>query len=144
MAEAIFNQKIEEMGLAECFQANSAGTWAVGGIPAPEDGQWVMETMGLDTSSHRSRIVTKEMIDSADLVLTMEAGHKEALQVEFPENHDKVLMLSEIIGPPYDILDPYMRGREKFLETARELDNLLDQGISMICKLANPENRSFI
>ena len=136
MAEAIFNEKMIEMGLTDRYHAESAGTWAVDGVPAPEDGLRVMQVRGLDTSAHRSRVVNKGIIDSADLILTMEAGHKEALQIEFPEHHDKVWMISEVVGPPYDILDPYMQGREKFLETARELESLLDQGISRICKLA--------
>ena len=43
-----------------------------------------MSQRGLDIRDHRSRTVTAEMLESSDLILTMETGHKEALQVEFP------------------------------------------------------------
>ncbi len=137
IAEAIFNQKMVEMDLTGRYHAESAGTWAVDGLPAPLDGEQVMRTWGLDTSFHRSREVNKELMESADLILTMEAGHKEALKIEYPEQSAKIWMLSEIVGSPYDIPDPYMQGQEKFQETARELDHLLDKGLERICRLAD-------
>lgn len=137
MAAALFNQKMVERGREDFYRAESAGTWAVDGLPAPEDGKQVMRFRGLDTSSHRSRVVNKEIITSADLILTMEAGHKEALQIEFPDQKGKIWMLSEIVGQPYDIPDPYMQGRAKYEATAQELEQLLDQGIERICALAD-------
>jgi protein-tyrosine-phosphatase len=137
MAEAIFNQKLEANGLNTHYRGESAGTWAVDGIPAPEDGQQVMQARGLDTSEHLSRLVTREMIESADLILTMEAGHKEALQFEFPDQREKIFILSELTGPQYDIYDPYRQGRYKFEETARELENLLNEGMDRILELVN-------
>jgi protein-tyrosine phosphatase len=65
-----------------------------------------MKTMGLDTSGHRSRRVTGEMMADFDLILTMEAGHKEALLVEFPELAGRIYMLSEMVGDRRDIADP--------------------------------------
>jgi protein-tyrosine-phosphatase len=137
MAEALFNQKMKAMGLSDQYRAESAGTWAVDGIPAPEDGQQVMRDRGLDTAPHRSRLVTRDMIKSTALVLTMEAGHKEALQIEFRDHRDKILLLTELVGPPYDISDPYRQGREKFDKTASELDHLLDAGIDRILELTD-------
>jgi len=38
----------------------------------------------------------------------MEAGQKEALQVEFPKEREKIFLLSEAAeGVPYDIPDPF-------------------------------------
>jgi protein-tyrosine-phosphatase len=135
MAAAIFNRKMMEKGWTHRCRAESAGTWAVDGLPAPEDGQWVMQARGLDTSTHRSRVVNRWIIEAADLVLTMEAGHKEALQVEFYRHRGKIWMLTELAGMPYDVPDPYLQGRDKFEETAQELEGLLDLAIDQICSL---------
>jgi protein-tyrosine phosphatase len=132
MAAALFNYKMMENGWNDHFRAESAGTWAVDGLPAPEDGQKAMRVRGLDTSSHRSRIVDRKIIRSADLVLTMEAGQKEALRVEFPEQSKKIWMLSELAGPPYDIPDPYLQGSARYEEIVRELDHLLDLAVDWI------------
>lgn len=137
MAEALFNQKVKELDLADRYHAESAGTWAVDGVPAPSDGQNVMKSLGLDTSPHRSREINDERMNGADLILTMEAGHKEALQVEYPTYRDKIWMLSEISGPAYDISDPYMKGYDMYLEIAKEIDWLLDRGLERMLQLAD-------
>ena len=58
MAEALFNKKMSELGLTDQYRANSAGTWARNGNLAAAEGQKVMQARGLDTSAHRSRVVT--------------------------------------------------------------------------------------
>ena len=135
MAEALFNQILRRMGLEGQYQARSAGTWAQDGFPAPPDGQQVMRKRGLDTSTHLSRLVTESMMDDAGLVLTMEAGHKEALQVEFVSHSHKVFMLSEMVETAMDIDDPYMVGLERFEETAVEIERILESGVKVIVKL---------
>lgn len=106
MAEALFNQKMEAVGFSDQYKARSAGTWGQDGLPAAGKGQQVMKTMGIDLSTHRSSIVTPELIYAVDSIFTMEAGHKEALQVEFPFKRDRIWLLTEAVGPGYDILDP--------------------------------------
>jgi protein-tyrosine-phosphatase len=136
MVQILFNNKMVEMGLNENYQAESAGSWAIDGIPAAIEGQQVMRQRGLDLSAHRSRAVTQEIIENADLILTMERGHKEALQIEFPEKSSQIFLLSEIADTIYDIDDPYNRGKEAFEATAQELESILARGINKIFKLA--------
>ncbi len=132
MAAALFNKKIAEMGLSDQCQARSAGTWATDGAPAAHEGRKVMNEMGLDTSGHRSRGVTREIIYNVDLILTMEEGHKEALQIEYPEKKDIIWLLSEMAGPAYSIPDPYGKGSGDFREIAVELENHIERGITNI------------
>jgi protein-tyrosine-phosphatase len=112
------------------------------GLPASENGQIVMRMLGLDTSSHRSRRVTREMLAAFDLILTMEAGHKEALQIEFPESAARIFMLSEMVGKKADIADPIGGPLEDYEDTARELDHLLAQGFKKIVNLAEKGERA--
>ena len=135
MAEAMFNKMLKEAGLDSQCHARSAGTWAMDGHPAPEDGQRAMMERGLDTSHHLSRVVTQEILDDSDLILTMEAGHKEALQVEFPFSSSKVFMLTEMVGSVSDIDDPFKRGLDQFKETASLLEEILSSGFTKILQL---------
>ena len=135
MAEALFNKIVDEKGSVGQYQTHSAGNWARDGIPAPSDGQQVMRNRGLDTSGHLSQEITERMIEDASLVLTMEAGHKEALQVEFPLHREKIFMLSEMVGEELDIDDPYMMGIKKYEEAAREIENILQEGMKKIFEL---------
>ena len=141
MAEALFNLIIKQMGMDGRYQAQSAGTWARDGLPAPPDGQKVMSNMGLDTSTHLSRLVTENILDEARLILTMETGHKEALQVEFPSYSHKIFMLSEMVDSTADIDDPYLMGFERFQETAVELEEILESGKNVIFKLLETGDR---
>ena len=139
IAEALFNKKLTELGLSELCLAQSAGTWAVNGIPAAIEGQKVMQEWGLDTSAHRSRVVSREIINTADLILTMEEGQKEALRVEFPEKMDIIWLLSEMADLVYSIPDPYGMGSRYFKETAIELENILEKSVINILNHACPD-----
>jgi protein-tyrosine-phosphatase len=139
MAEALLNQMVKEKGLDDQYRAESAGTWGLDGFMAAEDGQLVMRERGLDTSSHRSRVVSEEIVQNADLILAMEAGHVEALKIEFWSKEDSIYLLSEMAGPAYDIRDPHQRGRARFEATAQELEGILENGFEKILELASKE-----
>lgn len=134
MAAALFNKELHKMMLSNRCQALSAGTWGEDGHPAAVAGVRVMKTYGIDISTHRSRIVTEDIISTAQLVLTMEKGHKEALRAEFPQYFDKILLLTEIIGLEYDIPDPFGMGRQYFEETASELEAIINEGMDEILR----------
>jgi protein-tyrosine-phosphatase len=54
------------------------------------------------------------MIETADLVVVMTRGQKEALQIEFAEQSEKIHLLGEFTGSPaLDFTDPAETG---FLE----------------------------
>ncbi len=136
MAEAMLRQKLKDEEVPGEWQVSSAGTWATEGIRASETGVAVMRERGLDTGAHRARAVTQAMLAEADLVLTMTAGHAEALRVEFPEVRGRVHLMSEMAGPPYDIRDPYGGTVDEYRQTASELEALINKGIERIVRLA--------
>ena len=140
MAAALFNKKMEQMSLSDRCQAQSAGTWGRDGYPAADEAVQVMQARGLDIGAHQSREVSAEIIASADLILTMERGQKEALQVEFPQLRDKIFSLTELVGMEYDIPDPFGKGIQDFEDTAAELESLLERGVSEILRRACPES----
>ncbi len=134
MAMAIFQEKVADE--KDVWQVESAGTWALVGEPAANKSRLVMDERGFDLVMHRSRAVSKELLGSFDLILTMEIGHKEALQIEFPEVAERIYVLSEMVDMKYDINDPIGRSVEDFRETADELDYILTKGYEKIVSLA--------
>jgi protein-tyrosine-phosphatase len=76
LAEAIARREAIERGLLE-VEAESAGTSAWEGAPA-SDGAWLVALeRHLDLSHHRARPLTRELVDSADVVLAMGPHHLE-------------------------------------------------------------------
>jgi protein-tyrosine-phosphatase len=106
------------------------------GAPANQKTQQVIAELGLDLRDHKSRIVTREMVAAFNLILVMEPGQKEALQIEFPEVASRTFLLSEMIGLSFTILDPVGGEIEGYRATAREIDQILTEGLVRIDTLA--------
>lgn len=132
---AVFRQIISERPDAADWRIESAGTWGLDGEFAAEGSRLVMAERGQDISAHRARTITGEIIREFDLILTMEAGHKEALQLEFQEMRSRVFQLSELIGFRYDIPDPMGKSLDDFRKTANELERIMRSGIGQIDRL---------
>jgi protein-tyrosine-phosphatase len=136
MAAALFKAMVKEKSDLGLWHIDSAGTWAREFITTSLYAYEIMKGMKLDLSKHRSRTISRGMIQNFNLVLVMEQNHKEALRAEFPDLADRIFLLSEMVGKKNDIRDPYRGSREDYLETARELERLLTEGFEKICELA--------
>ena len=140
MAAGIFKKLIQDRAEGEEWRVESAGTWGLDGEEASLGSQTVMSEMGVDLSGHIARRVTSEMLAPFDLILTMESGHKEALQIEFSEIADKVFMLSEMSGEILNIEDPIGRTYQDYLETVDQIDKLIESGFPRILRLLDLSN----
>jgi ribose 5-phosphate isomerase B len=141
MAEAMFKHLLlvrYSSGMDSSWQVASAGTWAENGEPASFGAHVAMTKRGLSLSSHRSQPVTGKLLARFNLVLVMEAGHKESLQVEFPQYAQKIYLLTEMLQPAVqaDIEDPMGGNLEDYEKTASEIDGLLERGFERILQLA--------
>lgn len=123
------------------WRVESAGTWAMDGSPAALNSRLVMEARGVDLSSHRSRPVTRDLLAEFNLVLTMERGHKEALQFEFPQSAGRIFTLGEMVGGDFDIHDPIGSPLVDFQDAVEELAQLIDAGFARIRELSETDER---
>lgn len=119
------------------WRVASAGTWTMDDVPAADHTIWVLRKRSIDASRHRSRQVTREMVDGYQLILTMERGQKEAMQVEFPEAAERIFLLSEMIDQVYDIPDPIGSPPAEFELTARDFEAILGRGFDKIKRLSD-------
>jgi exopolysaccharide biosynthesis WecB/TagA/CpsF family protein len=126
---------VQGSGSATVMQlaGGSAGIWAMEGSPAAHRKPW--SERGLDLSSHRAQGATVSL-RRFDLVLTMERGHKEALQAEFPDLANRVYLLNEMVDRNGDVRDPIGGTIVDYEDTARELEQILVQGLEKIVRLA--------
>lgn len=134
MAEALLRALLGEAAVD--WRIESAGTWALDGEQAAPRAIKVLKTRGIDLSQHRSRVVDPNMLNQSRLVLVMEKGHKEALQVEFPRYAHKVFLLSEMVGEDFEIKDPIGRSTADFEKTAVELEGIFERSLGMIAQLS--------
>lgn len=136
LAAAMFQSLLDRAALAEKISVESAGTWADPDLAATPEAEIFARKVGADLSGHRSLCIDREIVRSHQLIIVMEAGHKEALQNEFPEAAERIFMLSEMAGKPaYDIPDPYT-SQESPAVVANELYQLLENGFVSILQKA--------
>jgi protein-tyrosine phosphatase len=136
MAAALLLSRLEEDPAREGWSASSAGMWAVDGHAATDHALTAMSEVGLDISRHRSRRVTRGIIDQAALVLGMTPNHVEGLKAAFPHAESKINLLAEMAGHSHGVDDPYGSALESYRATAAELDSLIDEGYSKIVECA--------
>lgn len=81
MAEALANDYLRKKnGDSSCLRIVSAGLAALPGASASPQAREVMLEFNLDLSAHRARQLTPELLQEADLILTMTNGHKRYIQ----------------------------------------------------------------
>ena len=142
IASALLQRKLQQQGMKpRQWQVASAGTWAQDGLPAAPKVRELMSQLGINLNRHRSRGVTSGLLQAADLILTMEQGHKEALQSEFPEIAGRVYLLSEMAGATHDVQDPIGGTTVDFQDAIREIYRLIEQGFDKIVSLAQANQR---
>ena len=74
LAEAITRRLLDTAGRSD-VEVSSAGTSAWDGSPASDGALLVGMERGLDLSQHRSRLLSAEIINEADLILVMSPSH---------------------------------------------------------------------
>jgi protein-tyrosine phosphatase len=106
MAEALLKQTLPDALIL------SAGIHALSGCPADPLAIQVMQEQGIDISPHRARGVTPQMINAADLILTMDDSQKKHIERKYVTSRGKVMRLGEFRN--FDIADPYGKGLGDF------------------------------
>jgi protein-tyrosine-phosphatase len=107
LAEAIAARAVHDRGWSH-VAVRSAGTGATSGAAASENSVTVAAEHGLDLSAHAARGLTAELVDWADLILTMSSAHMFA--VAELGGAERVAMLTDFlegagVGDPIE--DPF-------------------------------------
>ena len=143
LAAAFFCQCLDQSEDRGNWSVGSAGTWAQPGLPPDARALQDARQKGLNIKSHRSRQINGNILSISNLVLVMERGQKEAIQIEFPKEREKIYLLSEVAtGIPYDIPDPIGPDSATHQEIANELYELVKRGFQNICNLALSSNNN--
>ena len=132
MAEGLLRQALAARGIDHVTVA-SAGTGAWEGAPVSEGGYLVGLENGLDLSEHRARLLTRDLVKEADLVLTM-SGHHLARVAELGGEH-KVHLLGAYAGRDSahcEVTDPFGAELASYRMTFEELRELIGTVVNRV------------
>ncbi|OZM56780.1 hypothetical protein CIB95_11220 [Lottiidibacillus patelloidae] len=139
MAEALANNRYNDK-----FIAKSAGVFASNGMPASVNSIDAMKEKGIDLD-HQSSPLTNELVDWADIVLTMTENHKSAILATYPSAAEKLYTLKEYANRETDnekldklndvqnnlwkndISDPFGGSLALYKETLLEIEEALEK-----------------
>jgi protein-tyrosine-phosphatase len=132
MAEALLREALAARGIDQ-VTVGSAGTGAWEGAPASEGAYLVGLEHGLDLSGHRARLLSRDLVREADLVLVM-SGHHLARVAELG-GESKVHLLGAYAGRDSvrsEITDPFGSDLASYRGTFAELQDLVGQIVSRV------------
>ncbi len=132
MAEGLLREAVAARALDQ-VTVSSAGTGAWDGAPISEGAYLVGLENGLDLSNHRARLLTREIVRSADLILVM-SGHHLARVAELG-GEDKVHLLGAYAGRDDshgEVSDPYGSDLASYRATYAELQDLISSVVSRV------------
>jgi protein-tyrosine-phosphatase len=134
MAAALLEHALARSGVQD-VEVLSAGIGAWEGAPASEGAYLVMLEDGLDLSAHRARLLTPELVESADLVLTMSRSHLG--RVRELGAGSRAHLLGEFAGRTgehAEIRDPFGAELEQYRETYRDLAGMMPAVVDRLAR----------
>jgi protein-tyrosine-phosphatase len=135
MAEALFQDMVQKANKTNEITAISAGVAVWNETPASWQAIETMKQQGIDLSAHYARVLTSELIKTADLILTMTNSHKQAVLVLEAEARKKVYTVTEFaVGEFCDVVDPYGASVEVYQQCAAEISKYLVESWEKILK----------
>jgi protein-tyrosine phosphatase len=131
MAEALLREAAAARGLDVVVSSAGAGAWD--GAPVSEGAYLVGLENGLDLSNHRARLLTREIVRGADLILAM-SGHHLARVAELG-GEEKAHLLGAYAGREpgrTEVNDPFGSDLASYRNTFTELQELIGAVVSRV------------
>src|SRR6266542_3622641 len=94
-----------------------------------------LKERGLDLSGHRARLLTRELVEQADLILTMARHHR--ARVDELGGEGRVFVLGEYAGREgneAEVSDPFGGDLDVYRDTCSELEALIQAAVERIVK----------
>jgi ribose 5-phosphate isomerase B len=136
MAVAAMTHELSAYG--KDFEVESAGVDAISNLKADKSTVQVCLIHGLDVSSHRSRQVTKEMLDQSDVVLCLAEDHKRLILSAYPKLHSKVFLLKQysrnVSGEELSVTDPIGRPFDHYERCFRTIEEEVKRIASLLIR----------
>lgn len=95
LAETLLHNKINKARLGKQFTCSSCGTDSLASTPPPKDMQVFAKKHGYDMSGKLSSMLTKQMIESADIVFTIDRPTQDYVAKKYKLQKHKIFLLKQ-------------------------------------------------
>ena len=109
------------------LQCISAGSYPVTGRRAPDGAVEASRRFNIALEMHRSCILTRELVQAADVVFVFDREHERFVKAWYPEHEQKLHYLGTLNADgPLEIADPYGSEMANFIDTFKRIQCLLN------------------
>ncbi len=136
MAEYITRKIAKRDGLK--IEVKSAGILAAHGEPATEETVAVLRELSIDAREHRSQPLDWDLLDWADIILTMEEWQKQWILAKGTKSKGKVFTLPEFAGEKGEVPDPYGTALRAYREVRDQIQKLVEKALERIANFQSP------
>lgn len=135
-AEKLLKNKMDNLPIV------SAGYYPEKGRPCPLDARESSKFWGLDLEAHRSLIVDENILSGSDLVFVFTQEDYQVLVSRYPHYKHKLYLLGLLSGDKnYQIVDPYGKKQEAFIQCYKKIASSIDNLISLMKSYENTRNK---
>jgi L-threonylcarbamoyladenylate synthase len=107
------------------YKVSSAGIMDLAGAPASREAMAACEALGIDIKAHKSKVLTRQLIQESDFVFAMEQIHYNQITALCPDAQGKCMLLAE----NNDIVDPICQGQDVFNDCAALIEKAVKKRI---------------
>jgi protein-tyrosine phosphatase len=138
MAEAVARGEVLRRGWRH-VDVRSAGVSAEPGGRASDLAIAAVSGMGLDLAGHRARMLDRDLVDWADIILAMSPAHLIVIE-ELGGAHKAALLGDFAAGEEggISVSDPFGGDQEAYLATLRQLERLVAHSLDRLGMIVNP------
>jgi len=125
--------------LSRKVKIKSAGVGAADGGLASRNAIEVCKKEGIDISGHTSKKLTRQLVETADLILVMQKMHMDRVQKLCPARTEHILLLTELDEDPSagteEIADPCGGSLEVYEQCFTQIQRSLERGMKFLLEL---------
>jgi L-threonylcarbamoyladenylate synthase len=107
------------------YKVSSAGIMDLAGAPASREAMAACEALGIDIKAHKSKVLTRQLIQESDFVFAMEQIHCNHITALCPDVQSKCMLLAK----NNDIVDPICQGQDVFNDCAALIEKAVKKRI---------------
>jgi len=136
LAEAIFNDKIDKLGLQDSFKADSAGTGAYHIGEKPDERSVDVAKSHNIFIDHRGQLFEKYHVREFDYLIAMDSSNFYNIEKVIGAPSSKLFKMRDFDSKAKgaDVPDPYYGGKDGFENIYQILDRSMDGFINFIRK----------
>jgi protein-tyrosine-phosphatase len=142
MAEAIARHYLSKPhATKKPTRVASAGVATSYGLAMTAEAKEALERLRIDPGRHRSRVLTREMVEDATVIYAMTRSHAQQAIAMVPTAKDKI----QILDPSgRDVADPIGSSLATYVQTAETIANFIRTRLTADGTLTLPRKKSIL